>query len=73
MGALKLESPDRVDRNDELPNNGALLSRHWGFAVAIETSIPGVVTPGKLLSSLSGLSKAGCLSVKFFRSGGEFW
>jgi hypothetical protein len=55
MDALKLESPDRDDRNDELPNLGVSLSPRWGFAVAIETSIPGVVTPGKLLSSLSGL------------------
>jgi hypothetical protein len=47
MGALKLESPGRDDRNGE----------DWGFAVAIETSIPGVVTPGNLLSSLSRLLK----------------
>jgi hypothetical protein len=45
IGALKLDSPDRDDRND----------KHLGFAVAIETSIPGVVTPGNVLPSLSGL------------------
>jgi hypothetical protein len=55
MDALKIESPDRDDRNDELPKTGASLSPLWGFAVAIETSTPGVVTPGKVLSSLSGL------------------
>jgi hypothetical protein len=49
MGALKLESPDRDD------NIKTSLSPRWGFAAAIETSIPGVVTPGKLLPSLSGL------------------
>jgi hypothetical protein len=32
---------------------------HWGFAVATETSIPGVVTPGKVLPSLSGLPTGG--------------
>jgi hypothetical protein len=34
MGALKLESPDRDDRNDELLNIGVSLSPRWGLAVA---------------------------------------
>jgi hypothetical protein len=55
MDALKLESPDEDDRNDELPNSGTSLSARWGFAVAIEKSILGVVTPGMVLPSLSGL------------------
>jgi hypothetical protein len=55
MGAPKLDSPDWDDRNDELPNIATSLSTRWGFAVAIETSTPGVSTPGNALSSPSGL------------------
>jgi hypothetical protein len=47
MDALKLDSPDRDDRN----------VAPWGFAVAIETWVPGVGTPGKVLSFLSGLNR----------------